>query len=75
MSYYHILEKLVCILISTVFSDMARDQSTWNGHQETETSPKMVDLKLIFNHNPQQDYILQPIQPNIYILYVYLIDT
>lgn len=34
-----------------------RDQNTWNSHQETETSPKMGDLKLIFNHNPQQDYI------------------
>lgn len=54
-----------------------RDQCTWSGHQETETSPKMVDFKLIFNHNPQQDYNLYdgPYNPTYMLLYMCITDT
>lgn len=54
-----------------------RDQCIRNGHQEIETSPKMVDFKLIFNHNPQQDYILyhSPYNPTCMLLYVCITDT
>ena len=53
-----------------------RDQSSWDGHQETETSPETVDSKLIFNHNPQARllYVITHTTQHVHSICVYITD-